>query len=163
MAFIGEKVTKLIDFRIEQEEASSRLYKAMSVWLSFNGFTGASKLFDKYSKEEAAHAEKAYSYLLDLDVMPIVPALAKPQVTFNSLKDIIDKAFDHEMLITNQCNELGKEALAVGDLMTMQLAQEYLREQTEEIAKTTYWKDRIEAFGDSEVALRLLDNEMGEA
>lgn len=162
MAFINKKIEDLINFRIVEEEKSSRLYLAMSKWLAFNGFNGAAKLWKKYSDEEMIHVGWAYGYLDDLDIFPTVPALEKPACEFKSLEEIIKMSFEHEMLITNQCNDLAKCALSEYDFMTLELAQKYLKEQVEEIGKMTYWLDRLDAFGDSKEALRLLDNEMGE-
>ena len=38
----------------------------------------------------------------------------------------------------------------------------YLKEQVEEHDKTQTWVDKLAAFGEDKLALRLLDNEMGE-
>lgn len=160
MAFISKKIEDLINFRIVEEEKSSRLYLAMSKWLNFHGYTGAGKLWAKYSDEEMIHAKKAYSYLEELDILPKVPSLEEPQAEFKGLKDICKLSYDHELLITQQCNELATSALEEKDFMTLALAQWYLTEQTEEIGKTVYWLDRVDAFGESKEALRLLDNEM---
>ena len=65
---ISEKIIQLLNYRIQQEEFSSRLYLAMSVWLDFKGYFGASKLWKKYSEEEKAHSEWAYKYLLELNI-----------------------------------------------------------------------------------------------
>lgn len=162
MAFIGDKIIELINYRIQQEEQSARIYKAMSVWLNYNGFTGAAQLWDKYSKEEVIHSEIAYKYLLDLDVQPEIPALSEPQLSFLGFEDVIKKSYEHEIDITNQCNRLAKVAFEEGDFMTLQLAQWYLKEQAEEISKTKGWIDKLNAFGVSKEALRLLDNEMSE-
>ena len=159
---INDKIIGLINYRIQQEEYSSRLYLAMSKWLNFNGYFGAAKLWQKYSDEELKHAGWAYSYLEDLNILPIVPALDNPPSEFEGLCNIIHDSLDHEVDVTNQCSELAKSALAENDFMTLELAQKYLKEQVEEIAKTTYWVDRLEAFGETPEALRLLDNEMGE-
>lgn len=161
MKNISEKVIKLLNYRIEQEEISSRIYKAMSIWLEYKGFLGAAKLWNKYSNEELTHAEWAYEYLLDLDVMPVVPMLNKPQTDFSGLVDIIQKSYDHESQVTEQCQQFAKSAFEDGDYMALELAQKYLKEQQEELSKTTKWLDRIEAFGSSNECLRLLDNEMG--
>ena len=163
MAFISKKIEELINFRIQQEELSSRLYLAMSKWLMFNGYAGASKLWKKYSDEEMTHAGWAYEYLDDLDLLPVVPQLEKPQSDFKGLVEICKASYDHEMLVTKQCNELATVAAQENDYMTLQLAQKFLKEQVEEIGKTTYWLDRIEAFGTSPESLRLLDDEMSEA
>lgn len=160
MAFISKKIEGLINFRIVEEEKSSRLYLAMSKWLNFNGYTGAAKLWKKYSDEELVHTNWAYSYLEELDLLPVVPALEMPQCSFKGLVDICKASYDHEMLVTKQCNDLAIAAQAENDYMTVQLAQKYLAEQTEEIGRQAYWLDRFEAFGDSPEALRFLDNEM---
>lgn len=163
MAFISKKIEELINFRIVEEEKSSRLYLAMSKWLGYNGYAGASKLWAKYSEEESKHSGWAYSYLEDLDLLPKVPALEAPKCEFKDLVDICKQSNTHELLITKQCNDLAAAAASEGDYMTLELAQRYLKEQVEEIGKTTYWLDRIDAFGNSPEAMRLLDNEMSKA
>lgn len=162
MAFISKKIEDLINFRIVEEEKSSRLYLAMSKWLTYNGYNGAAALWAKYAEEETVHVNWAYTYLEDLDILPKVPALEQPQAKFKGLVDICKLSYEHEILVTQQCNDLAKAAQAEGDYMTLQLAQKYLTEQTEEIARQTYWLDRIEAFGTEPDMLRELDEEMGE-
>ena len=162
MKNISQKLIELMNYRIAQEEASSRLYKAMAVWLDFKGYSGASKLFNKYSNEELVHANWAYQYLLDLDVMPNIPALEKPVVEFSGLVDIINKTYEHEQKVTAQCEALAAAAFKDGDYMTLHLAQHYLDEQIEELAKSNYWVNRIEAFGSDSKILFEIDEEMGE-
>lgn len=162
MAWINKSIEDLVNYRIQQEELSSRIYLAMSKWLTKNGYFGASKLFKKWSDEELVHAGFAYTYLEDLNIQPCVPELEKVEENFTSLKEIVQKAFEHEMVVTEQCNELTKAAMSANDFMTMTLGQKYMLEQQEEIAKTTYWNDRILAFGVDKTALLVIDNEMGE-
>lgn len=161
MAVLVQSIIDSINYRIHQEEYSSRLYLAMSVWLDKNGYTGAAKLWKQYSIEEQGHAEWAYRYLLDLDILPDVPAFKRPQVEFKGLPNIIALSLKHELDITRQCQELGSLSKDNNDWMTLELAQKYLKEQVDEIAKITTWVDKLEAFGESKEALRLLDNEMG--
>ena len=161
MAVISNEMIKLVNFRIEQEEMSSRLYLAMSVWLDVNGYAGAGKLWKKYSDEELEHAGWSYQYLQDLNILPDVPKLDKPDITVSGLPQVIVDSYKHEMKITAQCQEFAQKAQEEGDYMTLNLAQKFLKEQVDEIAKTTYWVDRLKAFGNDKIALRLLDNEMG--
>ena len=42
---MSEEVEKLLNYRIEQEEQSSRIYLAMSMWLTNTGYLGAGKLW----------------------------------------------------------------------------------------------------------------------
>lgn len=160
---ISEKIIGLINNRIQQEELSSRLYLSMSIHLNFIGYNGASKLWKKYSDEELIHSTWAYNYLLDLDIKPITPKLEEQKQDFAGLEQIIALSLQHELDITDQCNQLAKEAMKENDYMTLELAQRYLKEQVEEIAKTTMWVNKLNLFGNDKIALRLLDNEMSEA
>lgn len=160
MKLLDQKVIDSLNFRIEQEELSSRLYRAMSVWLDFMGYMGAAKLWKKYADEEQEHANAFYEYLLSLDIKPETPALEKPTCEFESLPEIIKLSYEHEVKVTEQIQELAATCMGVKDFMTLELAQKYLKEQVEEINKMVTFMDKIEAFGDSKEALRLLDNEM---
>lgn len=157
---INPTIENLLNFRIEQEEMSARLYISMSKWLTYNGLFGAASLWEMYAKEELKHAQWACKFLEDLGNLPKVPALGAPVCDFKGLCEIVELSLAHEELITKQCNELAKASLEAGDFNTFQLAQKYNNEQVEEIAKMTYWSDRIEQFGESEIALRMLDEEM---
>lgn len=160
---ISKGLIKILNYRIVQEEMSSRIYKAMSIWLNFTGFNGAAKLWEKYSNEELKHAEWAYEYLLDMDIKPDVPELSKPANEFGGLVEIVYKSYEHEQEVTRQCQELAQAAWKDGDYMALELAQKYLAEQQEELAKTNYWINRITAFGSDSILLRELDDEMGDA
>ena len=161
-SILSDKTIGLLKFRIQKEEESSRLYKSMSNWLLYNGFIGASALYDKYAKEEYIHAEKAINYLSDLDIKPELSQLEQPQTDFKSLPDILQLSYQHELDITKQVSELAKASMEEGDMLTFGIAQWYVNEQVEEINKTTMLLDKLEAFGTDKIALRLLDNEIGE-
>ena len=162
MAIISDTVIKAYQYRIQQEEQSSRIYNAMYVWLSLNGYPGAAKLWKKYSEEELVHAGYAYDYLLSLNILPITPSQEQPQNEFKGLPQIIAITRKHEIDVTNQCNDLARTCLNEGDVMSFGVAQRYVAEQIEELDKTQYLIDRLQAFGDDKIALRLLDNELAE-
>jgi len=166
MELISEKLIDLLNFRIEQEEYSSRLYKRISICMGYHGYLGAEKLFKKYSDEELLHAEWAYTYLLSLDINPIVPALKMPPQDHESLPDAIKDAYEHEVLITQQCEELAKACFDESSFQTLSLAQRYLNEQVEEIEKTTTLLDILETLTDgteiSKESLKLFDNQLKE-
>lgn len=160
MAIISNKVASGLQFRIQQEEFSSRLYKSMSNWLNIQGFTGAAKLWEKYSQEELKHAEWAYNRLLDLNILPVVSELSAPQHNFTGLPQIIALTYKHEFEVTEQCEQFAKLCLAESDFKNLDLAQLYCKEQVEELNKIQTWLDKLDAFGDSKEALRLLDDDM---
>lgn len=160
---ISNAVTETLQYRINQEELSSRIYKAMGIWLNLNGYEGASKLWFKYSCEEMNHAGWVYDYLLDLNIKPIVQQIQQPETEFKGLPNIIAKSLEHELSITQQCKELASLCVEESDYMTLNLAQKFLTEQKEEIAKIMLWVDKLKAFGDSKDVLQELDEQMCEA
>lgn len=162
MAIISQKIVDLLNFRIQQEEQSSRIYKAMSVWLGLNGYTNSEKLWQKYSNEELTHANWAYQYLLDLDIKPITPSQEQPQNDFKGLPNIIALSIAHEIKITEQCKSLSKACLSEGDVMTFVIAQKYVAEQIEELGKIDLLVKQLETFGENKTDLRLLDNWIGD-
>jgi ferritin len=157
MRLMNERLIQLLNFRIKAEEDSSRLYKAMAVYLEYNGYQNAAKLWEKYSSEELKHAEWAYDFLQNLNVMPKVQQLDQPTTVFQGLPDIILASLDHEYVVTEQCQELARAAQAESDFMTFELAMKYLHEQNEEIGKMTNLVDELNTFGTTPEALRLLD------
>ena len=162
MALIKEKIIQLLQYRIQQEQQSSRIYKAMSSWLNLNGFLGAAKLWQEYSDEELDHAEWTVKFLLDLNILPVTPSQEEPELNYTGLSQIIALSMKHELDITNQCEFLAKACLESNDFKTFGLAQKYVDEQVGEIAKVQTWVDRLESFGTSDIAIRMLDKEMGE-
>ncbi len=159
---IDESCIKNLQFRIQQEEESSRLYLSMSMWLNNEGYMGAAKLWKKYADEELTHADWAREYLLAMGVTPVVPALSAQPTTFSGLPQIIKDSYEHEITITKQIKVMATTALKDGDHMLYELCLRYLKEQVEEHDKTQTWVDKLSAFGEDKIALRMLDEEMGE-
>lgn len=157
---IDEHCIKNLQFRIQQEEESSRLYLAMSSWLNNEGYTGAAQLWKKYADEEMTHANWAREYLLAMGVTPATPVLAVQPISFDGLPAIIYASYDHEIVVTKQIKAMATAALKEGDHMLYELCLRYLKEQVEEHDKTQTWVDKLNTFGDDKLALRMLDDEM---
>lgn len=157
---ISDHCIGYLNYRIEQEEYSARVYLAMSMWLEDNGYLNAGKLWKKYSNEEMLHANDARTYLLAMGIQPVTPKLDAPPQTFAGLPDIIQKSYDHEIEVTTQIKELSTEALKKGDHMLYQLGLNYLKEQVEEHGKMQDLVDQLESFGTDKIAMRLFDHEL---
>jgi ferritin len=160
--FASKECIDILNLRILNEEQSSRLYQSMSLWLNDNGFKGAAKKWLSDSKDEMEHAQWAKDFLLDMGVQPKLPALQEPAQTFQGLPDIIRKSYDHEILITTQCNDLAKHAMQYGNHLLYQLAIKYLQEQQEELGKLQDALDMLSAFGETKDVLFMLDKQFGE-
>lgn len=157
---IDDSCISFLNYRVQQEDYSSRIYLAMSLWLNNNGYLNSAKLWKKYSDEERGHADIARTYLLNMGVQPATAVLDQPAEVYGGLPDIIRKSYDHEIDITNQCSDLATHALKDGSHMLYELALHYLREQNEEHGKMQDLVDQLTAFGEDKIAMRLLDHEI---
>jgi ferritin len=158
---IEEHCIKYLQYRIQQEEVSSRIYLSMSMWLNNEGYTGAAKLWQKYADEEMGHSTWSREYLLAMGVTPDVPVLAAQPSTYTGLPQIIRDSYDHEIVVTKQIKDMASDAMKKGDHMLYELCLRYLKEQVEEHDKTQTWLDKLNTFGEDKIALRMLDEEMG--
>lgn len=159
---IDESCISYLNYRIQQEEYSARIYMAMSMWLNNEGYMGAAALWRVYSDEEMKHADIARKYMLSFGIQPVTPRLDQPKQTFAGLPEIIKLSFEHEIEVSKQIKEMANHSLADGDHMLYELCLAYLKEQVEEHDKTQTWMDKLESFGTDKIALRLLDNDMSE-
>ena len=157
---IDNSCTSYLNYRVQQEEYSARIYMAMSMWLNNKGYVNAAAVWRKYSDEEMKHADIARTYLLSFGIQPVTPRLDQPKQNFAGLPEIIKLSFDHEVEVSKQIKEMANHALADGDHMLYELSLAYLKEQVEEHNKMQNWVDQLEAFGTDKIALRLLDHEM---
>lgn len=157
---VSEDCINMLNYRIEQEEQSSRLYHSMSMYLNDKGYVNASKVWQKDSEDEMVHASWAKEFLLDMGIQPKIPALKEPQQLFTGLPDIIRKSFEHEVIVTQQCNELASHAMKYGNHLLYQLAIKYLQEQQEEMGKVQTYLDKLNTFGEDKIAMKLFDQEL---
>jgi ferritin len=154
---ISDKTIDLLQYRVEQEDLSARIYLGMSMWLNNKGYKEMAEVWRKYSEEERTHADWARDYLLALGVQPMTGQLDQVSNEFSGIPDIIKQSYDHEIDVTNQCKELATHALKEGDHMLHQLALKYLKEQVEEHDKMQQWTDELEIYGTDKIAMRLMN------
>lgn len=157
----NEKLIKLLNYRINQEELSSRIYYAMSVWLDNQGYK-SSKLWKTYSQEELVHARKVTDFMLSFGIMPEIQTIEEVDVCYKDLADIINLSFAHEMEISRQCEELYRAGVKEDNPMVIELGRWLVTEQIEELNKMQGLIDQLTTFGSDKLALRFLDNELGE-
>ena len=157
---IDKSCISYLNYRVQQEEYSARIYMAMSMWLNNKGYVNAAAVWRTYSDEEMKHADIARTYLLSFGIQPVTPRLDQPKQNFSGLPEIIKLSFDHEVVVSKQIKDMANHALADGDHMLYELCLAYLKEQVEEHNKMQNWVDQLEAFGTDKIAMRLLDHEM---
>lgn len=133
---LDQKVINILNYRISQEQISSKIYEQMSLWLDNTGYKNFAKLYKKYADEELIHAGFAIEFLLSYGITPKLLAIPEQQCEFDSLQEILEITKAHEEEITRQCSELQGFALK-NNIPTLQtLALKYCSEQVEELNRS---------------------------
>ena len=157
---ISQRIIDLLNFRIQREELSARIYLAMHLWLEDKAYFNAAKIWHNNYEEEKSHANWAREYLLSLDIRPHTQPLEQVQEEYESLADIVRKSLEHELQITKECQELAKACMEEGDFLTYTLAHKYVSEQVEELKKSYDFVNLLEVYGEDKLNLALYDHEL---
>lgn len=157
-SLLKKSVVDALNYRIQQEDYSSRLYEQLSLWLNDNGYLNTSLLYKKYASEESNHSDWAKSFLLDYGSTPCLMKLESPEMELSSLQDVFDVTLDHELSITKQCEDLANLALKESNHVLYQLALKYCSEQQEEIGKSITNLDILKLSSD----MLIIDHYIGD-
>lgn len=149
--------------QMNDEFYSSNLYLQMSAWCRDKAYDGAAKFFRDHANEEMQHMMRLFDYLDGTGSMPILGAIDAPTANFDSLKDVLERAYKHEISITNSINELADLAITLKDYPTFNFLQWFLSEQHEEEKLFKTLVDRLLIAGESGEALFLVDKEIGDS
>lgn len=157
---LSQTIIDQLNYRIQEEQYSSRIYEQMSMFFQDKGLLNLAKVYDKYSHEELEHANWAKKFLLSFDIEPKLMPLAPPYDSFDfkTIKEVLDLTLDHEMEISRQCNELATLALKESNHLLYSLALNYCKEQIEEIEKAYDFLNIFE-LNDNQL---IFDNYIGE-
>jgi bacterioferritin B len=121
--------------QLGHEFAAHQQYVAIAAY--FEGLTmpQMAGLFYQQALEERDHAMMMVQYLLDADEVPVIPALAAPQVGFADVVEPVAAALAQEKRVTEQINELTRIARDNNDFASDQFMQWFIKEQVEELSK----------------------------
>lgn len=130
---IHDDLVAPINDQITSEAYASQLYLQMSMWAEDKGLPGASKFFRGHVAEEMDHRNRLVDYLVECDAPVRLQAIPAPTAEFESLVSIINAAYDHEKMVTEQIDALASLALDRRDFNTFNMLQWFIAEQREEL------------------------------
>lgn len=158
---LKESVLKELNKQIMLEFYSSNLYLQMSAWCDFKGYEGSAKFLRKHATEEMQHMQKLFDYVIGTGALPIIEGIDKPEIEYETIKDVFMQTYAHEKLITKEINEIVGLAMRERDYSTFNFLQWYVSEQHEEEKLFKSILDKIEIIGLEGSGLYLLDKEIG--
>lgn len=154
------EMTARLNDQLNLEFFSANLYLQMSAWCADKGFEGAAAFLREHSREEMQHMQRLFNYLSDTGAMPVLGSIAAPPVTFDSLNNVLEQAYEHEQLITAKINELAHAAMTSQDYSTFNFLQWYVAEQHEEEKLFKSVLDKLALVGTSSKGLFFVDKDL---
>ncbi|RCU51164.1 MULTISPECIES: non-heme ferritin [Corallincola] len=157
---LAKPMIEKLNEQINLEFFSSNLYLQMSAWCEDKGFEGAAEFLREHATEEMEHMNRLFTYVSETGAMPIIGGIASPAHEFESLKDLFEKIYEHECLVTSAINELAHVAFTSHDYSTFNFLQWYVAEQHEEEKLFKGILDKIDLLDNDRKLLFFIDKDL---
>ena len=159
---LSEKMYNQLNQQINLEFFSSNLYLQMSAWCAHKSLDGASAFLRQHANEEMMHMTRLFNYVTETGELPILGAIDAPDSSYENIRDVFQKTYEHETVITKAINELADTAFREKDYSTFNFLQWYVAEQHEEEKLFKSIVDKIDMIGMDHKGLFFIDKEIAE-
>ncbi|MFV1959330.1 MAG: non-heme ferritin [Planctomycetota bacterium] len=158
---LAETMVEKLNDQINLEFYSSNLYLQMSAWCEWKGYEGCARFLHGHAAEEMDHMHRLFRYVLETGALATLGTIEAPETSFDSLRQVFEKTYEHEILVTQKINELAHAAFTTQDYSTFNFLQWYVAEQHEEETLFKGILDKFDLVGSDGKGLFLIDREIG--
>ena len=131
---LNKEIVDLLMPRISDEYQANRFYAEAANWCQDKGYFVAAKFFNEESADELVHAKGIVDFIIGWNVVPTLPDVEEQNNGFDSLLDIIEKAYAIEYALYEAYEDTSMKVFNKGDLCVFDLLQKYRTIQTESVA-----------------------------
>jgi ferritin len=158
---LSKSVQDALNNQVGLEAASSQAYLAMASWADIQpGLQGVTEFFYTQAEEERVHMLKLIKYINERGGFAVVPPLAQPIITFQSLKRVFEEFLRHELGVSESINDIVHLAFQEKDYATHNFLQWYVSEQMEEERLARVLNEKLEMIGEDKSGLYLFDRDV---
>jgi Ferritin-like protein len=154
------EISKLLNEQINKEFYSAYLYMDMADYYADQNLSGFEHWFVVQAQEERDHALLFRQYLLNNGEPVTLTQIEAPEGGYNSFKEPLTKALEHEQFVTASINTIYEVAYENKDFRTMQFLDWFIKEQGEEEKNADDNIKKFNLFGGDPKSLYMLDNEL---
>ncbi|MEM3373137.1 MAG: ferritin [Candidatus Anstonellales archaeon] len=159
---VDNKLKEKMCEQIRNELHAAYLYLAVSEYFESVALKGLAKWMLHHAEEELEHAMKFYRHLVDRNERINFYEIPKVDSNFKSPLEAAKAAYNHEVKVTKQINELYKLADEVHDPAAKELLLWFAKEQVEEEELTRTLVDLLTLANNESKELLLIDFKYGE-
>lgn len=157
---ISKKIEKALNQHLGFELEASLQYLAMASWCENEGLEGSSAFFYGHAKEENDHFMLIFRYINEVSGFAKVPKLSAATLTFKSIQEICENAYENEKKVTRNIHKLVELAKNEGDHVTEDFLRFFVDEQKEEEVLFQKVLDKLRLIGDGSQSLYYIDQEL---
>ena len=129
---ISEQASKLLVAQIAHELNAHQLYMGISLSFERQSLKGWAKLFHDQAVEEAGHAGKIMTFLIDNEVEFALPAVRGAPTTYASPRAAVETSLASEQKVTALFETMVNTCRDVQDNRSLQFLWWFVEEQVEE-------------------------------
>lgn len=127
------KLQQAFNKQINYEFYSAYLYFAMSTYFDEIAMMGFGGFMRHKASEKLNNAHKIYDYLILRDEKLTFSKIEEPTNDWINVTDVFSAALSHEEFVSNQLNDLFKEALTTQDFASMEFISGLISDQTKSV------------------------------
>jgi ferritin len=154
-------VQDALNSQLNAELASSYLYLSMAAHFESRNLRGMAAWMKTQAREEWVHGMKIFDFIVERGGRVSLGAVGAPKADWQSALEIFEDSYKHECKITGLIHGLVKLANSESDFATLAFLQWFVTEQVEEEANVSAITEKLKMMGESNVALFILDGELG--
>lgn len=158
---LNKNVQDALNEQIKNEMYSAYLYLSMVAYLEASNLPGFAKWMRVQAKEEVSHAMKIFDYVCERGGRAVLQGLVQPPVDYKGALDVVEKAYEHECLVTGMINKLYETAGKENDFATQTFLHWFLTEQVEEEKNTSELVATVKMMESKEGGILYVDRHVG--
>ena len=154
---LKEEIVDIINRQVKMEAHASNAYLAMAAWCDVRGYDNSADFFFQQSDEERKHQLKLFHYLCDMECEAAAPVVGEVQHDFGSLREVFEKALDHEIAVSDSIHEIVGECRKYNDIATEEFMKWFVMEQIEEEYIARRAVELFDVLGEDKIALGMFE------
>lgn len=144
---LNPQIAKTLSERLNDEQKASYFYNAAANWCAVKGYEGGKKHFKGEANEEQEHFQELSNYITGMNVEPVLLPISMPE-RFESLVDIIEKAYEIENALLEKYNQDSKLAFEI-DFTTFEYLKKFRDIQRESVIRYSDLINQLQILNDS--------------
>lgn len=157
---LKQEVIDVLNNQINAELYSSNIYLQMSNWCRVRGLLGAAAFMKGHAEEEYQHMQRIWNYLDSVGVRPTLGRIEAVDLKVESLKDLLEQAYEHEKLVTSLIHKCVDVAQTHKDYKTFNFLQWFVDEQIEEEELFSGVLDKFTIAGEDGESVYYIDRDI---